>query len=108
MLGPVIEGERIRMEPRRPEYLPAYVRWFADMEVTQYLLFRYPLTEKGEAEWLEQTAKDQSNVLWAIGPTGVTCSSTDNAETSGSGRSCGTTGKPRRGTHEAAAAGDAL
>jgi hypothetical protein len=36
MLGPVIEGERIRLEPPRPEYLPAYVRW------------------------------DQSNVLWAI------------------------------------------
>jgi hypothetical protein len=45
MLGPVIEGERIRLEPPRPEYLPAYIRWFADMEVTQYILFRYPLTE---------------------------------------------------------------
>lgn len=66
MLGPVIEGERIRLEPPRPEYLPAYFRWFADMEVTRYLLFRYPLSDKGEAEWLEQTAKDQSNVLWAI------------------------------------------
>ncbi len=66
MLGPVIEGERVRLEPPRAEFLPAYSRWFADMEVTRYLLFRYPLSEKGEAEWLEQVAKDQSNVLWAI------------------------------------------
>jgi hypothetical protein len=31
MLGPVLEGERVRLEPPRPEYLPAYQRWFADM-----------------------------------------------------------------------------
>jgi RimJ/RimL family protein N-acetyltransferase len=66
MLGPVIEGERVRLEPPRAEHLPTYVRWFADMEVTRYLLFRFPLTEKGEAEWFEQTAKDPHKVVWAI------------------------------------------
>jgi RimJ/RimL family protein N-acetyltransferase len=66
VLGPVIEGERVRLEPPRAEHLPTYVRWFADMEVTRYLLFRFPLTEKGEAEWFEQTAKDPHKVVWAI------------------------------------------
>jgi RimJ/RimL family protein N-acetyltransferase len=66
MLGPVIEGERIRLEPPRAEFLPAYVRWFADMAVTRYLLHRYPPTAKQEEEWLEATARDQHKVLWAI------------------------------------------
>jgi [ribosomal protein S5]-alanine N-acetyltransferase len=66
MLGPVIEGECIRLEPPRPEYLPAFVRWFSDMEVTRFLLYRSPFTEKGEAEWLERTATDEHEVLWSI------------------------------------------
>ena len=37
MLGPVIEGERIRLEPPRAEHL-ATGRWFEDMRVTRYLL----------------------------------------------------------------------
>ncbi len=66
MLGPVLEGERVRLEPPRPEYLPAYQRWFADMEVTRYLLYRFPLTTKAEEEWLEAVGKDPQQVLWAI------------------------------------------
>jgi ribosomal-protein-alanine N-acetyltransferase len=66
MLGPVIEGERIRLEPPRTEYLPTYLRWLADMEVTRYLFHRFPPTLRGEEEWLEQTAKDEHRVLWAI------------------------------------------
>jgi RimJ/RimL family protein N-acetyltransferase len=66
MLGPVIEGERIRLEPPRAEFLPIYARWFADMEVTRYLLHRFPFTRKAEEEWLEETGKDPHKVIWAI------------------------------------------
>ena len=66
MLGPVLEGERVRLEPPRPEYLPAYQRWFADMDVTRYLLYRFPFTAKAEEEWLEAVGKDPHQVLWAI------------------------------------------
>ena len=66
MLGPILEGERVRLEPPRPEYLPAYQRWFADMEVTRYLLYRFPFTTKSEEEWLEQVGRDPSQVMWAI------------------------------------------
>ena len=34
MLGPVIESERIRLEPPRAEHLATYGRWFEDTEVT--------------------------------------------------------------------------
>ena len=66
MLGPIIEGERIRLEPPRPEHLPAFGRWFADQEVTRYLLYRFSFTQKAEEAWLEETAKDEHKVLWAI------------------------------------------
>ncbi|HET7874296.1 MAG TPA: GNAT family protein [Methylomirabilota bacterium] len=66
MLGPVIEGERIRLEPPRAEHIPTYQRWFADMELTRYLIYRFPFTVKQEEEWLEQVAKDEHRVVWAI------------------------------------------
>jgi RimJ/RimL family protein N-acetyltransferase len=66
VLGPVIEGERIRLEPPRAEFLPAYLRWFSDMEVTRYLLSRFPFTVKQEESWLEETARDPHKVVWAI------------------------------------------
>ena len=66
MFGPVIEGERVRLEPPRGEWAPIYQRWFADMEVTRYLLNRHPPTERQENDFLEQAAEDPSRVLWAI------------------------------------------
>src|SRR5260370_37685676 len=66
MLGPVLEGERVRLEPPRPEYLPAYQRWFADMAVTRDLLYRFPFTPKAEAEWLEAGGKDPHQGLGAL------------------------------------------
>ena len=66
MLGPILEGERVRLEPPRPEYFPVYQRWFADMEVTRYLLYRFPFTIKAEEEWLERVGNDPHQVMWAI------------------------------------------
>ena len=63
MLGPILEGERVRLEPPRQEFFPAYQRWFADMEVTRYLLLRFPFTEKAETEWLEEVGKDTHPVI---------------------------------------------
>jgi ribosomal-protein-alanine N-acetyltransferase len=66
MFGPVIEGERVRLEPPRGEYAARFQRWFADMEVTRYLLHRHPPTLRQEENFLEQVAEDPSRVLWAI------------------------------------------
>ena len=66
MFGPVIEGERVRLEPPRPEYAAAFQRWFADMEVTRYLRQRHPPTLRQEEESLEKAAEDPHRVLWAI------------------------------------------
>ena len=66
MFGPVMAGERVRLEPPRGEYAPAYLRWFADREVTRYLMVRYPTSPKKQDEWLEQMAASSDDVLWAM------------------------------------------
>ena len=50
MLGPILESEHVRLEPPRPDWLPTFVRWFADRVVTRYLLRRYPPSLKQEEE----------------------------------------------------------
>ena len=66
MFGPVMAGERVRLEPPRGEYAPAYLRWFADRDVTRYLKVRNPTSLKKQDEWLEQMAASADDVLWAI------------------------------------------
>ena len=66
MLGPILKGESLRIEPPRPEHLPSFVRWFADPEVTRYLLRRYPPSLRQEGEWLEEMAASEQDIVWAI------------------------------------------
>jgi RimJ/RimL family protein N-acetyltransferase len=66
MLGPVLEGSKVRLEPPSPEHMAAWTRWRADERVTRYLTFRTPGTLQGQTEWLEAAAKDQSAVFWSV------------------------------------------
>jgi RimJ/RimL family protein N-acetyltransferase len=66
MLGPVLEGERVRLAPPRAENLPTFVRWFADPEVTRYLLRRYPPSLRQEETWLETMAASSDDIVWAV------------------------------------------
>ncbi len=66
MYGPVIGGERVRLEPPRLEHAPTYIRWFADREVTRYMLVRNPMSLRKEEEWLEGMAGSPDEVLWAM------------------------------------------
>jgi len=66
MLGPVLEGNRVRLEPPRAENLETFVRWFADPEVTRYLSRRHPPSLKQEQGWLESMAASGEDVAWAV------------------------------------------
>jgi RimJ/RimL family protein N-acetyltransferase len=66
MYGPVIEGERVRLQPPRLEYAATYIRWFADRAVTRYLLIRHPTSLRKQEEWIEQMAGSADDVLWAV------------------------------------------
>jgi ribosomal-protein-alanine N-acetyltransferase len=64
--GPVISGASVRLEPPRPDYAETYIRWFADREVTRYLMVQHPTSLKKQQEWLEQIAASQADVFWAM------------------------------------------
>lgn len=66
MLGPVLTGSRLRLEPPRPEHLPSYPRWFADTAVTAYLKRQAVPSLKEEEEWLERMARSETDVVWAL------------------------------------------
>ncbi len=66
MFGPVMAGERARLEPPRLEYAPVYMRWFADRLVTRYLMVRHPTSQKKQEAWLEEMAASPDDVLWAM------------------------------------------
>ena len=42
MYGPILHGDRVRLEPPKPEYAPTYISWFADPKLTNYMLVRNP------------------------------------------------------------------
>jgi [ribosomal protein S5]-alanine N-acetyltransferase len=72
MLGPILRGETITLEPAKPADLPLFVRWFADTDVTRYLLARFALSPSQEEEWYESVARNDSTVHWAIVADGAT------------------------------------
>jgi RimJ/RimL family protein N-acetyltransferase len=66
MLGPILETPRLSLGPPRAEDLPGFVAWFADTEVTRFLLRRHPPSLRQEEQWLERVATSEQDVVWTI------------------------------------------
>jgi RimJ/RimL family protein N-acetyltransferase len=66
MLGPVLRGDRISLEPAQPDQLPIFIRWLNDPEVNRYLPVRYSFTLEQEQQWYESTSKASDDVHWVI------------------------------------------
>ena len=66
MLGPILRGTYISLVPHQPAYLDTYRRWFADTDVTHYLLLRHPPSPDQEKAWFEQISASPNEVGWAI------------------------------------------
>ncbi|HZT96427.1 MAG TPA: GNAT family protein [Chloroflexota bacterium] len=76
MLGPELKGEKISLAPAREEFLPDFIRWFADPQINRYLSIICPPSLGQEREWIEHTARDPNTVHWTMvvddQPIGVT------------------------------------
>jgi RimJ/RimL family protein N-acetyltransferase len=67
MLGPVLEGDRTRLEPPVGEHLPTIARSRRDLEATRYLLIlQFPPSPKQHEDWLEKVAASQDDVVWSV------------------------------------------
>ncbi|MGE3076992.1 MAG: GNAT family N-acetyltransferase [Dehalococcoidia bacterium] len=61
------EGRLIRLRGREPEDEPLLYQWFNDPEVTEHLTIRYPVSHKGERDFLAgSTELDYNHVSFAI------------------------------------------
>ena len=66
MFGPVLTGERVRLEPPRHEDAATRCRWFADLEVTRLYTSPGVPSLQQEEESFERSARDESTVLWRV------------------------------------------
>jgi len=71
MLGPILQGHRIRLEPAQLEDAPLRQRWFSDLEVTRLYTSPSVPSMKQEEESFDHAARDDSVVLWRITLDGV-------------------------------------
>jgi RimJ/RimL family protein N-acetyltransferase len=66
MYGPVIEGKLVRLRPPKPDDAAVMITWFEDLEVTRFILLRFPPSLNAENEWLDRMAKSQDDIFWVI------------------------------------------
>jgi len=62
--------------PPRSEDLETYRQWFADLQVTRFLLMRFVPSVQQEQEWYDQMGKSASDVVWAVVAGGKTIGTT--------------------------------
>ena len=66
MLGPIITGEKLKLVPTQREHLSDYCEWFADPDITRFLLLRLPPSLENETQWFEKLSIDPDHIHWAV------------------------------------------
>jgi len=66
LVGKLLEGKLVRLAPYSKDYIPAFLRWFNDPEVTQYLIMHVPLTLEQENEFYDKLVKAHDGVNYVI------------------------------------------
>lgn len=78
MYGPVLAGTQVTLRPPDDSDAARFVEWFADLEVTRFLLRRMALGQLQEEGFLRTIGESTTDVFWmievdgrAIGATGI-------------------------------------
>ena len=78
MYGPVLTGTKVTLRPPDDSDAARFVAWFADLEVTRYLLRRFTFAVEQEEGFLKTVGESKNEVFWmleaggqAIGATGI-------------------------------------
>jgi UDP-4-amino-4,6-dideoxy-N-acetyl-beta-L-altrosamine N-acetyltransferase len=66
MLGPTLRGDLITLQPAEVADLDTFRRWFADLEITRFLLARFVPSEQQEIDWYARMCAAQDTVHWKI------------------------------------------
>lgn len=63
----MLTGKKSTLEPFGEEAIPSFLKWFNDLEITQYLNRVLPMYEHGEREWLQNLHKHvETDVVFGI------------------------------------------
>lgn len=64
----MLRGKKVLLRPVRRSDIQYFMKWFNDLEVTQYLDMSLPMTEMGEEKFIEElgTSRAQSMVFLVI------------------------------------------
>ena len=78
MYGPVLVGTKVTLRPPDDSDAARFVDWFADLEVTRYLLRPFPFGQLQEEGLLKKLGESATDVFWMleadgrpIGATGI-------------------------------------
>jgi RimJ/RimL family protein N-acetyltransferase len=67
MLGPIVEGERVRLEPVTRDHLPLLAKWRSDLVATRFLLIlQFPPSPTQHDEWLEKSSASDEAIVWSV------------------------------------------
>ncbi|MEK7353262.1 MAG: GNAT family protein [Chloroflexota bacterium] len=64
----MLRGKKVLLRPVRRADIQYFLKWFNDLEVTQYLNMSLPMTEMAEEKFIEElgTSRSQSTVMFVI------------------------------------------
>jgi len=62
----MLEGERVKLGPIKREYIDAFLKWFNDPEILQYLAGFLPMTRMAEEEWMENLKNRDDTIRFSI------------------------------------------
>jgi [ribosomal protein S5]-alanine N-acetyltransferase len=78
MYGPVLTGTTVTLRPPDDSDAARFVAWFADLDVTRYLIRRFTFAQEQEEGLLKSLGESKNDVFWmleaegqAIGATGI-------------------------------------
>ena len=67
MLGPELAGKLVKLKPRTTEYADCYLQQFVNPNVTKFLGSNKVVpTAEDEISYLEDSARSESSIHWAI------------------------------------------
>jgi RimJ/RimL family protein N-acetyltransferase len=65
MLGPILNGETVRLAPPPPDFAEIVLPWLVEPEVSRYVIM-YPFSLEQERDFLERVARDPNLVFWVM------------------------------------------
>ena len=62
----MLKGTHVQLGPLKKEYIPTFLKWFNDPEITQFLDVHVPMTFEAELEWFNNASKQQNPIIFLI------------------------------------------